>query len=207
MHNHKVVDWDYPRWQLFALDWNDTLHCFDRFSDRLLLHPGLSGYEEAYTSLPSSSGPMSILGISRHLLSHSHRRPPHAHLLSPPHQYHHQHCRRRRISAQSVPSVCCPNEDNVDEDEDEEDNATSDGQEKFKQSDVYYSFHAAVLKEAEEKPDKGRDGDSNNNNNARVVDVGGKERGRVPNARVTQKGIAEKKMKAFEAVREGQEWR
>ena len=95
--------------------------------------------------------------------------------------------------------MCCPNED--------EDDATSDGQEKFKQSDVYYSFHAAVLKEAEEKPDKGRDGDSNNSNNARVVDVGGKERGRVPNARVTQKGIAEKKMKAFEAVREGQEWR
>ena len=203
MHNHEVVDWDYPRWQLFALDWNYTLHCFDRFSDRLL-HPGHSGYEEAYTSLPSSSGPMSILGISRHLLNHNHRRPPHAHLLSPPpHQYHHQHCRRRRISAQSVPSVCCPNE--VDEDEDEEDNATSDGQEKFKQSDVYYSFHAAVLKEAEDKPDKGRDGDSNNNN-ARVVGDG-KERGRVQNIKVTQKGIAEKKMKAFEAVREGQEWR
>ena len=29
MHNHKVVDWDYPRRQLFALDWNYTFPCFD----------------------------------------------------------------------------------------------------------------------------------------------------------------------------------
>ena len=43
-------------------------------------------------------------------------------------------------------------------------------------------------------------GDDNNNN----VRIGNKERANVKEA---QKGIAEKKMKAFEAVREGQEWR
>ena len=53
-----------------------------------------------------------------------------------------QHCSQRRTSTQSVPTLVC-------HDDEDDDNATSDGQEKFKQSDVYYSFHHAAIVKAD----------------------------------------------------------